>query len=177
MTIWFTSDTHYGHANVIKYCNRPFETVEEMDNILIANYNSRVMPNDTVYHLGDFSLGRDADRILQRLNGRIHLILGNHDKLKPYVRDMFESVSAYKEITEYDTKIVMCHYAFRVWNKSHHGSWNLHGHSHGNLPAIGKQLDVGVDSHNYFPISLSEVKAIMDKKAFVPVDHHDGERE
>ncbi len=69
--------------------------------------------------------------------------------------------------------IVMCHYAFRVWNRSHHGSWNIFGHSHNSLPAIGKQLDVCINAHNYFPWHFDEIKAHMDKQVTAPVDHHE----
>jgi len=79
MTTWFTSDTHFGHANIIRYSNRPYDTTEEHDEALIANWNFSVQPNDEVYHLGDFSFGNKAMEILPRLNGIIHLIKGNHD--------------------------------------------------------------------------------------------------
>lgn len=173
MTIWFTSDTHYGHKNVIKYCNRPFATVEEMDETMIANYNSVVQNNDTVYHIGDYCFSKDGVNIARRLKGNKFLIEGNHDHINPELAKFFKEISQYKEIRWEGEKIIMCHYAFRVWNKSHHGSWNLHGHSHNTLPPIGKQLDVGVDVHNFFPISFEQVKKIMDKKTFKSVDHHD----
>ena len=75
--IWVTSDTHYGHANIIRFCDRPFASSEEMDEALIANFNERVKPGDTVYHLGDFSFAKDPARVFRRLNGTIHLVLGN----------------------------------------------------------------------------------------------------
>jgi len=181
--IHFTSDTHYFHKNIIKYCNRPFTDIREMNETLIANHNSVVQPDDIVYHTGDFAFcqPKDAIKILDQLNGKIHLIKGNHDRLDNKVAERFESISAYKEIRVPDTDakggeqmIVLLHYAMRIWNKSHHGSWHLYGHSHGSLPDLNDSLsfDCGVDSWNYFPVSYEQVKEKMKTKVFVPIDHH-----
>jgi len=178
--IYFTSDDHLGHANIIKYCQRPFKTVEEMDDALIENWNRKVKPGDTVYHIGDFALVRSPQEVMnyvRRLNGQIHLIHGNHDRFVKQKRPDnygFAEIVTYKEIKVGEQKIVLCHYAFKTWNGSHRGSWNLHGHSHGSLPRdfTLKQLDVGVDCWNYHPISLEEVAKEMEKHKFVPVDHH-----
>lgn len=173
MTIFFTSDTHFDHANVIRFCDRPFESVGEMNEALIKNWNAKVKPQDTIYHLGDFCMGSDGQRIMNRLNGKKHLIIGNHDK-KGVKLNGWESVSHYVELNHNKQFIVLSHYAMRVWNKSHYGSWMLYGHSHGSLPDDPNALsfDVGVDCHNYAPLSFSEVKAIMAKKNYKPVDHH-----
>lgn len=190
MTVYFTSDLHFGHANIIKYCNRPYSSVEEMNIALIDNWNALVNPDDTVYLLGDVSFlpAAQTDGILNRLLGKIHLVKGNHDKPSKLNLGRFASVS---DIL--DTKvtgrldnwhvsggmlskhIVMCHYAFKVWNGSHHGNWHLYGHSHGTLPddPTSLSIDVGVDSHGYKPLSFSELHAIMGRKnKFKPVDHH-----
>lgn len=173
MKIWFTSDTHFGHANIIKYCNRPFASVEEMDRTLISNWNSKIQPNDIVHHLGDFCFGH-FERYKKQLNGKIHFIEGNHDKEAFNFRNSFDSYKKFNEIRVNGQKIVLCHYALRVWNKSHHGSWHLYGHSHGTLPDDKNALsfDVGVDCHNYFPLSFEDVARIMKKKDFKPIDHH-----
>lgn len=173
MKTFFTSDTHFGHVNIIKYCNRPFTSVEEMDNTLIHNWNAIVRPEDTVYHLGDFAVGGGpAAPYLRRLNGTIHFCLGNHDK---------RLVSAYsgfiphvKEVSAENQKIVLCHYAMKVWNGSHKGDWQLYGHSHGTLPDDPTALscDVGVDCWNYFPVSMEQLRAKMKTKTYKPVDHH-----
>lgn len=177
MNIFFTSDTHYAHAKIIEYCNRPFKDVQEMDEELISRHNSKVKPADTVYHLGDFALVKDISLIkgyVQKLNGQIHLIRGNHDDKREKGLRGFADVKHYKEITIGEQKIILMHYAMKVWNKSHYGSWQLHGHSHGSLPRdyTMKQLDVGVDCWNYAPISFEEVSEEMKKHSFVPVDHH-----
>lgn len=187
MSVFFTSDTHFGHANVIKYCNRPFKSSEEMDEALIENWNSVVSPGDTVYHLGDFGFGR-ADflsRILWRLNGNKSLVLGNHDKtiknqVGLFLKDgLLREVVPYKEISVNKQHIVLCHYAMRVWNKSHYGSWMLYGHSHGTLPPHGKSVDVGTDSKwvlgspKYAPLSFDEIQRFMNGRT---VDHHEDRR-
>lgn len=189
--IFFTSDLHIDHKNIIKHSNRPFESVEEMNKALIDNWNRVVGQRDTIYVLGDFSFGRPEEAVmtLRHLSGTKFLIEGNHDKgcvkFKPF-RDQFAGVRQLHEINVPDVdahlgqqKIVMCHYAMRVWNKSHYGSWQLYGHSHGSLKDDPNSLstDVGVDNTNYSPISYDQVKAIMKTKTWKPIDHHDGKRE
>ena len=180
--IFFTGDTHFGHAKVIEYCKRPFQDVHEMDAELIERWNKRVKPGDLVYHLGDFALVRNPAEIktyVRQLRGQIHLILGNHDQKRLKGLVGFADVTPYKEITVGEQKIILLHYAMKVWNKSHFGSWQLHGHSHGSLPRDfeRKQLDVGVDVWNYAPISFEEVAKEMEAHTFVPVDHHKGRDE
>jgi len=180
--IFFISDTHFGHQNVIRYTGRPFSSTEEMDETLIANWNNTISPTDQVYHLGDFSLAKKdyAKRILDRLNGQIFLVRGNHDHSDIRKLDRFAWVKDYYELKVPDEEmdleqhIVMCHYPIESWNKRHHGSWHLHGHCHGSLPSPDWQarLDVGVDVHKFKPISYEEVKALMTFKVFKPIDHH-----
>lgn len=175
---FFTADTHFGHANIIRYCNRPFKDAVEMNETIIANWNAVVQPDDYVYHLGDFAFWRDHGMTprdyRRRLNGRIHFIRGNHDKGIEQFRDCFEWLKDYNEITVEGQKIVLMHYAMRVWNRSHHGSWMLYGHSHGSLPddPHARSLDVGVDCHGFKPVSFNELKRLMAKKHWQPIDHH-----
>jgi len=174
MTTWFTSDTHYGHANIIRYCNRPFKSVDEMDEVLIQNYNSVVQPSDTVYHLGDvgFMQVNRLQSIIRRLNGQKILLYGNHDKVIKGARgaflSLFGSIHDYLEINLNGTKIVMCHYPLLTWNQSGRGSIMLHGHAHGNSNyghiKNGKILDVGVDVHGYTPISEHQVFKLMESR-------------
>ena len=178
METWFTADTHFGHANIIKYSKRPFADTVEMNEKIISNWNSVVKPGDLVYHLGDYTFGRndfEFDATFKRLNGLIVLIKGNHDKLAWANRHKFYAAhDSYHEINVNGQDITLCHYAMRVWNKSHYGAWNLYGHSHGSLPddPYSRSFDIGVDCHNFYPLSFDEVKAIMDKKLFKPIDHH-----
>jgi len=155
---FFTSDQHYGHANILKYQpNRGWANVEEMNEGLITNHNRVVGVGDTVYMLGDFGfLPQDQILwILTRLNGNKILLTGNHDKgfNATFCHNLLAS-GALKEVHRpgyLEVKIngnfyVMNHYAQRVWNRSHYGTFHLYGHSHGSLPSLGKSVDVGVDS-------------------------------
>lgn len=168
---WFTSDTHFGHKNVIRHCNRPFLTIEEHDKILIYNWNCKVNKNDVVWHMGDFCISGPnyVEKILEQLNGKINIILGNHDKVlsKSHIKERFVSVNQHKmetfQIKAKTYKIFMSHYACRTWPLSHYGSYHLYGHSHGHLPPHGKSFDVGVDCHNFTPISLEQVIEKMEK--------------
>lgn len=181
MNKFFTADTHFGHRFVTE--ERGFSSTEEMDELIIENHNKVVGPNDEVFHLGDLSFRGPDDtlRILHRLNGRIHLVRGNHDSKRSHFKRRwdpvwghFQSVDYYKEIKMDSLHIILCHYAFRVWNGHHYGSWNLHGHSHQNLTPSGRrQLDVGVDGHDYTPWHLDEVTEYMADKPIMVVDHHE----
>jgi calcineurin-like phosphoesterase family protein len=181
--VFFSSDWHLNHVNIIKHSNRPFRNVDEMNRTIIANYNSRVGPNDELWFLGDFILGRDpvgqAREFLAQMRGTKHIILGNHDPRTKEFYMLFSSCTEYREIKIHGQRITLCHYAARVWNKSHHGSWMLYGHSHGSLPddPHSRSFDVGVDCHRYLPVSFEEVGAIMAKKTFIPVDHHGEEND
>lgn len=172
---WFTSDTHFGHANIIKYSNRPFKSAGHMNDVIVNNINSVVGQHDRLFHLGDFCFNnRDQGQsILDRLNGQKHLIIGNHDKTGRQLKG-WNWARHYHEMTVDGQFIVLSHYAMRVWNKSHHGAWMLYGHSHNSLPddPHAKSIDVGVDCHNYKPISFDDLRRIMAKKTTKPVDHH-----
>jgi|PlaIllAssembly_1097288.scaffolds.fasta_scaffold52347_2 calcineurin-like phosphoesterase family protein len=184
---WFTADTHFGHANIIQYARRPFATVGEMDAALITNWNARVGETDLVFHLGDFAFRGGRERVLeltQQLHGHIHLIRGNHDHDAErgkqgfgWIKDLYMLKVPDADAPDGVQRIMLSHCAFRVWFHSHHGAWNLYGHSHDSLPDDPHALafDVGVDAQNYAPISYAEVKARMATKQFVPVDHHDDE--
>lgn len=171
--VWFTADTHFGHAKIVGYQRPHFVTLEEHDETLIRNWNERVKPGDTVYHLGDFAWHHPA-RYRARLNGQIHLIKGNHDRLKSSDESLFESISDYKKVKIGGQKIYLLHYAMRVWNGSHHGTFHLYGHSHGSLPDDPNALsmDVGVDVHSLRPVSYDEVTDFMANKTWKPIDHH-----
>ncbi len=163
MNVWFTSDTHFGHANIIKYCNRPFSSIEEMNSKLIETWNSLIKKEDQVYHMGDFCFLRPelAAKLASSLNGQKHLIKGNHDKGESLraISQFFIWTKDYFELYLDNKTIVLSHFPFTRWNKSHHGSWHLHGHCHGTLKEIVKnRLDVGVDCFNYAPVSYDMIK-------------------
>lgn len=187
--LFFTADTHWGHKNILKYCNRPFTSVEEMDRGLVDRWNA-VVPRKgaTVVHLGDLFLCHEilAKDYLKQLNFELLLwVPGNHDKVATKVcRDLqsgqFLQLPELCEIKVQDEgkeqQIVLCHYAMRVWNKSHHGAWQLYGHSHGGLPddPTSLSMDVGVDCNDYQPFSYQQIKERMAAKSFKPIDHHTG---
>jgi len=165
---------------VIQYSKRPFADADEMDAALIANWNRRVQPNDTVFHIGDVSFrnATDTGRVLDQLYGVKYLILGNHDRV---IRDNKSLLGRFAEVYDYGTEIkyegmlfVLCHYPMITWRNAHHGSFMLHGHCHGSLryPNPGRIMDVGVDPQNYAPISIDEVVERLSAAKFSAVDHH-----
>jgi calcineurin-like phosphoesterase family protein len=186
--IFFTSDAHFTHPNIIKHSYRPFKSVEEMDEKLIEEWNKIVKNGDVVYFLGDFCMRgkKEVEAIIRRLNGQVHWVFGNHDKFKggkaSTKAEGFVWKGHYKEIKINGQNIMLFHYAQLVWNKSHYDSWSLVGHSHGSLrftlpdnielatlglPVL--QLDVGVDvAYKYLgefrPFAFEEVKEIMESK-------------
>ena len=194
--IYLTSDTHFSHYNIMRYSNRPFATVKEMDTVLIDNINKLVKKTDVLYHLGDWSFGNPwqfANRIDCKM---IHLIRGNHDKFDERAELPFRTISDIKtiktEIANQRVEIVCCHYAMRVWNKSHHGACHAWAHSHGSLmdDPNSRSMDVGVDNiakilskdgilqpENYRPISIVEFMDYMKLKKWKPVDHHGAKKD
>lgn len=170
--IWFTSDLHLGHVNIIHSCQRPFETIEEMNQTLIHNYNSMVAKNDTVYILGDLSFRipvEEANDLIRKLKGKKILIRGNHDK--QYDPTLFEGIYDFYELKGfYKYPIVLMHYPMLEWPKSRQGSLHLHGHQHNKFEYNERmkqadilRYDVGVDANDYFPVSLNSIKDYMTK--------------
>ena len=154
---FFTADEHYGHENIIKFCNRPFKSVEEMDADIIERHNDVVSSNDIVVHVGDFTLSKKniAIEYLKKLKGNHTFLRGSHDRWLP-------KSAPYLWQEKIDGQIIVaCHYAMRVWPKSHYNSWQIYGHSHGKLEPQGKQWDVGVDINNFYPVSFDQLVEIM----------------
>lgn len=175
--IFFTADEHYGHANIISHCNRPFENIYEMSDVLIERHNSAVKDGDLVYHLGDMFWRtlplKEALNIRHRLNGNHYYILGNHEEMlekHPVLRDTFVWVKTRERIKPIGgprSGIVLDHFAGRVWDKQHKGSWQLYGHSHGELKEDDSfSLDVGVDANNFYPVSIDDVRDRMIAKGW-----------
>ena len=168
--IFFTADLwlHFLHKKIVDICSRP-TTIEEHDEWLLDRINSKVTKHDTLYILGDVSMGNkvNTEKILQRINGNKILILGNHDaniekstyfgEIKQIKNFTFNSPS-YPNI-----HIVLCHYPIASWERKVHGSFMLHGHTHARFQNTGLSFDVGVDAQNYYPISLEEVFDKMTK--------------
>jgi calcineurin-like phosphoesterase family protein len=161
MAVWFTADTHFGHAGALALYRRPFASVAEMDAAMIARWNEVVGPEDEVWHLGDFALRTSAEAaagLLRRLNGRKHLVTGNNDPPGITALPCWSSIQAYAEVIVEGRRLVLCHYAFRTWNGMAKGVLNLHGHSHGRLKPLPRQTDVGVDAWDFRPVAVSRVR-------------------
>jgi calcineurin-like phosphoesterase family protein len=163
--IYFTSDLHLGHKNIIKYCNRPFKDEKEMDDVLISNWNSVVEKDDFVYILGDFTkICKSAiiNDYLIKLNGKKILIFGNHDEfIKKNIQlfDFYE-VCDYKELIINSKEIVLFHYPIFDWKNKKNGAICLHGHVHGKTQDVCNifgLFDVGVDANNFYPVSLENL--------------------
>jgi calcineurin-like phosphoesterase family protein len=177
--IFFTSDHHFGHTNILKFCDRPFTSIEEMNEELINRWNEKISKEDEVYHLGDFALTTNESfkEITDRLNGTIYLVVGNHEGAALNNRKRFKWIKDYYELKVQDEegkngvqRIILFHYAMRVWRGDYRGSWHLYGHSHNNLPDKEDSLsfDIGVDCHDFYPLEYREVKGIMQGKKWSP---------
>ena len=157
---FFTADQHYGHKRIIEYCDRPFESIEEMDEVLITNHNAVVREDDVVFNLGDFALmpKYKVPEIIEQLNGKQIFLRGSHDK---WMKGGARTYPYVMELKHQGRFLVLCHYAMRTWAKSHFNTWQLYGHSHGKLAPIGKQWDIGVDNNHFYPVSFDELVEIM----------------
>ncbi len=168
MTVFFTSDTHFGHAGARALYRRPFASVAEMDATMVERWNAAVGPGDEVWHLGDFAVGPGAAAIaalLDRLQGRKHLVTGNNDGAAATAQPGWASVQPYAELMLEGQGLVLCHYAFRTWRNMHRGWLNLHGHSHGRLKPLPRQVDVGVDAWDFRPVTLEEIRASRRRRS------------
>jgi len=193
--IWLTSDLHFFHKNVLNYCSRPYSSVEEMNETLIRNWNEVVSPGGIIFILGDlFFCGKEeAIKITKRLNGQKYWIFGNHDaKSRKWkeLTSLFVWIGDTKTIQVYDPEgeyrqrtpnppkkrwnsIRLFHEPIHSWAGIQHDAFHCHGHQHGfGQKTTSKILDVGVDAHNYYPISYKEVKKFMKTRTFTPVDGH-----
>jgi calcineurin-like phosphoesterase family protein len=160
MTVYFTSDHHFGHSGARTLFRRPFASVSEMDRQMIERWNSVVKPGDEVWHLGDFAVRQPAERVmslLMTLHGRKYLVTGNNDDAEVTGSAGWTSVQAYAEVTVDGASLVLCHYPFRTWNGMGKGSINLHGHSHGRLRQLPRQFDAGVDVWDFQPVTLAQL--------------------
>jgi calcineurin-like phosphoesterase family protein len=176
--VYFTADQHLGHTNIIKYCNRPFASIQEMDKIILDNTFDVLRPGDTLISLGDLSFKEDIARkylnLIKKTNVSFMYISGNHDRqILSFLRRNGVGVHELKTIcitedniinSKHGLVIVLCHYSLRVWDRSHFNSWQLYGHSHGTLPPIGKQEDVGVDAQSFELVSMDYLRLKMIDK-------------
>jgi calcineurin-like phosphoesterase family protein len=132
-----------------------------MDAAMVARWNEVVGPDDEVWHLGDFAVGQSAARtgeLLDALLGTKHLIVGNNDGAATTSLTQWASVQHYAELDVDGTWLMLCHYPLRTWNRIGRGALNLHGHSHGRLAPLARQVDVGVDCWDFRPITLADIR-------------------
>ena len=167
--IYYISDLHFGHRNVIEMDGRPFETIEEMDEALIRRWNERVTDEDDVYILGDFAYrnGFTTDWYLSRLRGRKHLINGNHDFRtleNGKAMAMFASVDKMCYITDNGRGVLLCHYPVAEWYGKRYGGYHVHGHIHNRrddvyefMSRYDKALNAGCMINGYCPVTLEEL--------------------
>lgn len=160
---FFTSDTHFGHANIIKLCDRPFTSVEEMDETMIERWNARVGAGDVVFHLGDFALGaKTGRRVFERLNGTKVLIRGNHDDNDTCRLAWGSCVDYVMQRYEGQAWMVLFHYPILEWDGHYRGNIHLHGHQHNKSPLRDvRRVDVGVDANDFTPWALEEIRALV----------------
>lgn len=182
--IWFTSDTHFGHKNILTFCERPFNSVEEMDDAIIKRWNSKVGKDDIVFHLGDFAFASNKrwQELIYKLNGKIYLILGNHDVIRwpgTYTMQLFDRVENQMMLKiDNKYKVYLNHFSFLCYDGTYRNpedcTIQLHGHVHQRIGDIGKdaqrlqyrfpyQYDVGVDNNNFYPVSWEEILKIIHK--------------
>lgn len=184
-TLFWTSDLHFNHGNIIKYCNRPFISKQEMNHSLIQNWNKTVKEEDIVFILGDFCFGDKSKwrQLLNSLNGTKYLVQGNHDRDIDIPRECFESVDDMLQIAVEDEEVghystIICtHYPLATWAGIQKGVLNCSGHIHSTPDLSGtgfdiilaknapwNQYDVGVDRNNFTPVSYNDLKVIFTKR-------------
>lgn len=160
MTIWVTSDTHFGHERILTFRDpfgdlmRPFGSVEEMDETMVARWNDRVKPSDHVYHLGDVAMSRPNLQIVKRLNGHKRLLFGNHDiyDYKDYAEVGFEKLMSYRVFDE----LIFSHIPLHSRSMPNHV--NVHGHIHGNGDIGERYINMSVEATDFAPLSLEEIR-------------------
>ena len=176
--VYFLADPHFYHRNVIQYCGRPFTTVDEMNQTILRNINTVVMPDDTLYLVGDVVFGHPkrvtlemTESVIKQINCKnLILVPGGHDKeFACKLPHLFKAICPMIDIVVYGQKITLCHYRMASWEKSSSGAWHLFGHHHGRFPVDDKTLamDVGVDPNGFKPLSFNDVKAHMKTKTFI----------
>lgn len=177
--IWFTSDCHFGHKSIMKFCPETrmnITDVDELNEKMIEIWNNTVGPNDKVYILGDFSFMNAAktEEVLKRLKGKKFLIKGNHDHwVNSHLTSYFEAIYDYKKITIDGKRVILFHYPIVEFENMHHGAYHFHGHTHGNYFHPGRGFDVGIDNRPQKDMGLwswDELVPIMEAKPIL--SHH-----
>jgi len=180
MKTFFTSDNHFFHKSIVKFCPETrmgITDVSEMNERMIDIWNKTVGVHDTVYTLGDFSFGTTDKtiQVLARLNGHKHLILGNHDHwINDEAKSFFESINHYKKIKVNGKRAILFHYPIVEFENMHHGAYHFYGHVHGNYKHPGRAMDVGIDARPQKDMGLWEWDELVDLMEKKPVLSHHG---
>lgn len=171
--IWMISDCHFFHGNIIKYCNRPYSSISEMNEQLIINWNSIVKETDEIFILGDFAFNSIpvhlSETILSQLKGIKHLIRGNHDRKELSKSIYFKSTSDILEVKINHQAFILSHYPLDSWHNQFYGTYHFHGHIHSHPKNFNytrhrsRRLDIGVDNNNYFPININQCIEKLDQ--------------
>jgi calcineurin-like phosphoesterase family protein len=193
VTTWLTSDLHLGHANIIRYCGRPFDGVDHMDAELCRRWRERVMPDDVIWVLGDLAMGRIAESLalVAGLPGEKHLVAGNHDRCWPgngrkaeRWRSRYEEVGFVEIVTRAEIDLgeglvlPACHFPYRgdshdedrfdEWRPRDDGRWLLHGHVHEKWQVDGRQVNVGVDVWGFAPVEAATIRSLVTSSSVTP---------
>lgn len=174
--IFVISDTHFGHANIIAHCARPFADVDEMDELMVSRWNDTVKPSDHVYHLGDVAMKRALLPIVKRLNGHKRLVFGNHDifDAKDYLAAGFQKLCGMRVLDG----VILTHVPIHP-NSMGRFVGNVHGHVHNNQALAHPYVNVSVEVIDYTPVALERITIGLRNRAERPqavnaVDPHDG---
>lgn len=171
MSNFYIADLHFGHKNAIGFDNRPFRTIQEMDNTIIDNWNSRVTEEDTVYILGDFSWYREAEtlQILDKLNGHKILIKGNHDRISPKIARKYDKICDYLEVKDGNRRVILSHYPMISWNGKFRDSIHLYGHVHNTKEwDICEKIKRELQSSQNLPIRMFNIGCMLDYVGYTP---------
>lgn len=160
--VYSSADWHIGHANIIKYCKRPFDNTDQMDDEIFSIFQKTIKPGDDFCFLGDLGFGKNnilkALNIIKNSGVKLHFIAGNHDKkYRSIIKPFCETYQNMLELKVVNKFVILCHYAIQDWNGVRYGSYHLHGHSHNTLPVVKNRYDVGVDATNYELFSLERL--------------------
>jgi calcineurin-like phosphoesterase family protein len=191
--IYFSADHHFDHANIIRYCGRPFAGVNEMNEEMVRRWNSVVGPSDTVYYLGDFSMAkRPVLHFGSQLNGEKRLIIGNHDRCHPRKQSAAEVQAVYRDggFTSFDVELTMQlagqevllnHFPYfaaelaaeyvvkhQDLRPKDRGLWLLHGHVHEKWKIKDRMINVGVDAWDFYPVPLSTIESLIHEHEASP---------
>lgn len=165
--IFFTADTHFGHGRIIQYCNRPFSSHEEMDEVMMERFNSVLRPGDLLYHLGDVCWSNFPliDKFFKRLNTKeVFLVKGNHDPRHIVKLRDWRRVWDQTDLVVGGKSFALSHYPMVTWKGRHYGGFHLYGHVHGKYVHPLRAMDVGVDNNNFYPHSFDQVVQELSMK-------------